>query len=344
MKKIVLLAVALLLALSCFACSKSMPSASVQAVSTSAPTPEPRGMEKAFGKEIVISCCAQEDGLFAEGAKAQAERLGIPVSFAGLNEPEKWRDALIVYDGGEGMPGDIDIPAVIYTDEAEADAETENVYFIKYQKSIETEAALEAMYNYPSHEAPIRILGLFASNESEAYEAYNKMGSDGKLQSKGVFCGSDGYTAEDWLVESLGGITIGVLDTVYAETPELAMQGFAALNKAARNDAVEICAAGITKEQIKAMQSDHFLMGAAVGVDEYGAGMLAVRMAASALAGEKIEKQTELLPICIYSDDVIKLKNEGLVEAGEVLESLDTKAMELYNGEFMQELSEYYKA
>ncbi len=364
MKKTLLCIMALLLALGSAACTQSAlaPEPSAQAAPVPEKTPEPEGQQKLFGKEVRIACFAPEDGLFAKGVQAQAAQTGIALDVVASLEEAVSADALIVCGAAPASLSDASQPIILYTEENEA--ARGNVYLLRYAKETETNAALDAMFGYPSHEAPVRILGLFTSQQSEAYKAYMQMEAEGKLQSKGVFfeneivaaqdaalaIGSDGQTAQGeteaaaWLVNALAGITIGVLDTVYAETPALAMQGFAALKGAARNDAVEICAAGLSEAQITAMQEEHFLMGTAVGANEYGAGMLALRMAISVLAGEAVEQVTETAPCALYSDDVFALKKEGITSADELLTSLDASLAALCDTASVHELAEYYGA
>ena len=341
MKRVFTGILALLCMLSCFGCVQSVAVNETQKPTEPIETPEPKvGMQKVFGKDIVVGCVAPKGSLFAQGAAAQSERIGIPLEQLSSIEEGALCDALLVYDENNSYTKSA-VPSVVYRANAESAEPQDEIYFILYDKKEETKAALSAMYDYPSHEAPIRILGLFAQEASEGAQLYTQMETEGKLQSKGCYYESDGYAAETWLQESLSAITVGVLDTVYAETPKLALQGFSALQKAARNDAVEICAAGLSKEQLEAMQEDHFLMGSAVGANEYDAGKLALRMALCALSGENVEKTTLLKPFCLYSDDVFALKRENVTEMAEVLDRLDTTNEELYNMPFMKELAEY---
>lgn len=321
-------------------------------VPTVAPTPEPVGMEKVFGKEIRVACVAA-DFLFAQGVQAEAERYGIPLALLEESEDTAGFDAQIVFDTGAPMEAPA-LPTVLYT-EGPGEA-AEGLYILAYNKAAETEAALEAMFSYTSHEAPVRILGLFEHEAAAAHAAYAQMQSDGKLQSKGCYfkeppAGSDGAPVDEsfpdahsWLLDTLGGITVGVLDTVYAENPALALEGFAALREAARNDAVEICTAGLDVALIAAMQDEHFLMGTAVGANGYAAGRLALRMALCALAGETVEAQTELAPVRIASEDVFALQKEGVTGLAEVLTALDDSTEDMYRPGFLAELALHAEA
>lgn len=157
--------------------------------------------------------------------------------------------------------------------------------------------AWDALFSYPSHEAPIRVLVLLDTPGSPGDHIFQEMVQDGKLQPKGVYYAtlppttpapsespSEGETptpAESpeqtpalpldpgaWTAQALDGVTVGLLDSIYAETPQLAMEAYRALRAAGRNDAVEVICAGITQEILDAMAEDHFSMGAAAGLYE----------------------------------------------------------------------------
>lgn len=157
--------------------------------------------------------------------------------------------------------------------------------------------AWEALFSYPSHEAPIRVLALLDAPGSPGDCIFQEMVQDGKLQPKGVYYANlppetpapsespaEGETPAPeetpegtpalpldpgtWTAQALEGVTVGLLDSIYGETPQLAMEAYRALRAANRNDAVEVICAGITQEVLDAMAEDHFSMGAAAGLYE----------------------------------------------------------------------------
>ena len=150
--------------------------------------------------------------------------------------------------------------------------------------------AWEALFSYPSHEAPIRVLALLDAPGSPGDVIFQEMVQAGKLQPKGVYYdnlppapsespseGEIPMPAETptlpldpgtWTAQALDGVTVGLLDSIYGETPQLAMDAYRALRAANRNDAVEVICAGITQEILDAMAEDHFSMGAAAGLYE----------------------------------------------------------------------------
>ena len=157
--------------------------------------------------------------------------------------------------------------------------------------------AWDALFTYPAHEAPIRVLALLDAPGSPGDCIFQEMVQDGKLQPKGVYYANlppetpapsgsppEGETPAPeetpagtpalpldpgtWTAQALDGVPVGLLDSIYAETHQLAMDAYRALRAANRNDAVEVICAGITQEVLDAMAEDHFSMGAAAGLYE----------------------------------------------------------------------------
>lgn len=140
--------------------------------------------------------------------------------------------------------------------------------------------AWEALFTYPAHEAPIRVLALFNAPGGTGEDVYSQMCRAGKLMPKGVYyaqepapaTGSNAAAAprdpKEWAAQALAEVPVGLLDSIYAETPALALAAYEALREAGRNDSVEVICAGITPAVLAAMEEDHFSMGAAAGVYE----------------------------------------------------------------------------
>lgn len=141
--------------------------------------------------------------------------------------------------------------------------------------------AWDALFTYPAHEAPIRVLALLDAQGGAGDVIYREMLAAGKLMPKGVYyaqepapaTGSDAASPaprdpKEWAAQALAAVPVGLLDSIYAETPALALAAYGALREAGRNDSVEVICAGITPEVLAAMEEDHFSMGAAAGVYE----------------------------------------------------------------------------
>jgi len=311
--------------------NKDMPAMSVTdepAAPTPAPTPEPVGMQKVFGKDVSIGLWG-EDAAFLAGAKWQAEALGLPFAEAA--------DADIIvaaYPDDDAFSG---APVVCLTDDsgiAEQAAAS-----ILYDPAFEAEAALELILEFPSHEAPVRLLGLFTAESSVGAAAYAQMQAEGKLYSRGMYYEGQEQPLDSWLDETLASIPAGLLDTIYTETPELARAAFEALVRAERNDVVEVITAGMTADIADAMLTDSYLMGAGVGCNGYAAGALSVRMAASLLAGETVEDVT--LSHSAFLAEEWEVSLLGGADPVFTAVQLDAGVFEQYQGEAVTYLTEY---
>lgn len=128
------------------------------------------------------------------------------------------------------------------------------------------EIAWETLFAYPAHEAPVRVLALFKEADSPGDALYQRMLTEGKLMAKGAYYANADGSPKNWTQKALKGVSIGLLDSIYAETPELALAAYEALREAGRNDSVEVICAGITEDVMAAMKKDRFSMGAAAGV------------------------------------------------------------------------------
>ena len=142
------------------------------------------------------------------------------------------------------------------------------------------ELAWEALFTYPSHEAPVRVISLLTEPGSPGDVRRAAMIREGKLMDKGVYYSKSPISSTssetvqappdpaEWTAQALDSVPVGLLDSIYAETPALALAAYDALREAGRNDAVEVICAGITVDVLAAMLEDHFSMGAAAGVYE----------------------------------------------------------------------------
>lgn len=128
--------------------------------------------------------------------------------------------------------------------------------------------AWDALFSYSTHEAPVRVLALFAKAGSPGDTLYRRMLAQGKLMKKGVYYADGDGEAKAWAAGALAAVPVGLLDSIYAETPALALAAYEALREAGRNDSVEVICAGITEGVLAAMREDYFSMGAAAGVYE----------------------------------------------------------------------------
>lgn len=211
-------------------------------------------------------------------------------------------------------------PQIVFTDVPPEDEDGKLYAVVDDSAAVKT--AWDALYTYPTHCTPIRLIALFNAAEGEAYQTYTEMLQQGKLWEKGVYFVSDaGNPAQDWAKEALDGITVGLLDTVFAETAELAKAVYAALKEADRNDSVEIICPELDQELVELMIEDHWLMGAAVGGAKSNAAASAIELVDELLQSGEAESVV-IEPKVIYSDDVITLYKSGVTDVKEIMAEL----------------------
>lgn len=336
MKRLFAASMALLMILACCACD--------MAAQGEATPEEPviEGLEKVFGGQVSIALLSDSEA-FSYGAKLQAEALGVTLNEIDDIALASDSDILIAYMPDEAEVSALTQGAIVYGGDAEY--ALGSGYTITYSADEAVSLALDALYTYPSHEAPVRVVCMFGAEDSFAANACESMRAEGKLHVKGnIALGTDTDMegAEKALASTLKDIIPGLLDTVFTEDAETALTAYDVLKSAQRGDAVEVITAGLNGDIIAAMAEEHFLMGAAVGADEYSAGALAVRMAAAKLAGDAVES-VELTPITVYSSDIYAaLKEATETDLSALLLSMDEQTNGLYVTEDMEYLTEYY--
>lgn len=183
-------------------------------------------------------------------------------------------------------------------------------------------AAWNALYTYPAHSSPVRVLTLTESGATPSREIFESMLFEGMLQDKGSYIGSrTDISPEKWVKERLEDIPVGLLDTIYAETEELAVAAYNALRAAQRNDSVEIICPVLTDRLIALMVEDHWSMGVCVGVSMKD-GAKAMLEVAEELAETGEAKSVALEPRVVYSDDVKALVDSGVTDITELMNAL----------------------
>lgn len=198
----------------------------------------------------------------------------------------------------------------------------DNVSAVAIDNDAAVRAAWDALYNYPTHCAPIRTLVLTEGGAGLSREMFDTMVAEGKLQDKGSYIGSQSeQAAEEWVAEMLADIPVGLLDTIYAETEELAIAAYNALRAAERNDSVEVICPVMTDALIGLMVEDHWSMGVCVGVS-MKAGAKAMLDLAEDLMESGETKQVTMEPVVVYSDDVKSLVDSGITDISELTDAL----------------------
>lgn len=274
----------LLMLLAC-ACTPRAPAATPSPAAPPPPTPSPSPVPV-----IAVAVPAFEEGFyagFALGADASgaeirtvsadaADALAFPgrgVLVAALSEAEpdyepyfslmtRGIPVLLIAPGGQRVP--------------------DGIPYIGYLAEGAARLALDAALAYPPHDTPVRMLGLFSDKSSDAYAAFQAAAKDGRVFRKDAFTG-DSVEADAWMQKKLAAYYPGMLDCIYAETPELALAAHAALHHAGRDD-VELFTAAVSDALLSAMRDDALLLPMAAGWNPVRAGRLARELAGTLLS------------------------------------------------------------
>lgn len=271
------------------------------------PTPVPVKM-------TVIS--ASDD--FSDMVEAQAG-IEVQISAADNVEDAGWDVALLYMPEASELNG-IEGSGVVLTDDPARIPE--DVATVAIDNDAAVQAAWDALYTYPAHSTPIRILTLTEGGASLSREIFDIMLSEGKLQDKGNYIQSwSEQLPEEWVAERLAAIPVGLLDTIYAETEELAVAAYNALRAAERNDSVEVICPVLSESLIELMVEDHWSMGVCVGVS-MKEGAEAMLELAEELVETGAANTVTLEPKVVYSDDVKALVDSGVTDIAEIMDSL----------------------
>jgi len=245
-------------------------------------------------KNLVIGYHGDINDEFFCGVKAEAVLKGVEIRY--VEDTENMDCSLLILDHPDFIPENG--KCLVYTEKSSQLSEAAGGIF--YKKNEEVQFALDTLALFDGHEAPVRAIGLFTDVNSRGAVLYRQMEKKGKLQNKGIYFGSV-EEAYDWTLSSLDAITIGVLDSIYCETPDLAYEAYQALKDSDRNDAVEIICQGISVSLMDDMLEDPWLIGAMNGANTYAAGQLMLRMAVSYLQTGK-GVWVEQSPVAIFSE------------------------------------------
>lgn len=271
------------------------------------PTPIPMKM-------TVIS--ASDD--FSDMVEAQAGS-EVQISAADNAEDADW-DVTLLYMPETGKLNEIEGSGVVLTDDPALIPE--DVSTVAIDNDAAVQAAWDALYTYPAHSTPIRILTLTESGAGLSREIFDIMLAEGKLQDKGNYIHSQSeQSPEEWVAERLADVPVGLLDTIYADTQELAIAAYNALRAAERNDSVEVICPVLSEALIELMVEDHWSMGVCVGVS-MKEGVEAMLELAEELVETGEAKTVSLEPKVVYSDDVKALVDSGVTDIAEIMNAI----------------------
>ena len=271
------------------------------------PTPQPVRM-------TVISAADE----FSDAVEQNAD-VDIQITGTDNAEDADWDVALVYMPESEDIAG-LTSADVVLTDEP--DLLPEDVSAVTVDGSAAVQAAWDALYAYPTHSTPVRMFMLCEDAEGYAKECFDAMVLEGRLQDKGCYvqAGAE-QTAEEWVAERLDDITVGLLDTIYAETEELAIAAYNALRAAERNDSVEVICPVLSEKLIELMMEDHWSMGVCVGISVQEGAKAMLELADNVMNDGAVNR-VELKPRVICSDDVKALMDAGTQTAAEILAEL----------------------
>ena len=114
---------------------------------------------------------------------------------------------------------------------------------------------METIIQYPPHDTPVRLLGVFSSEEGEAKQVWDSYIDAGKVISKGTFTGSVDGGFDRWISEVFGDFYPGMVDAAYVDNADLALS-FAKAMVAADRDDFEIFTIG-SNTDLSAISKTH---------------------------------------------------------------------------------------
>ncbi len=114
--------------------------------------------------------------------------------------------------------------------------EFEGASYFSYSPENAAEFTLNVALNYPPHDTPVRLIGLFTEKESAGHDAFREAAKEGKVLGKGSFYGHKPQSAKAFMEEQLSDYVEGTVDAVYAETLPLALAALLALTERDRTD------------------------------------------------------------------------------------------------------------
>ncbi len=288
------------------------PAASPTTPPTPSPSPTPAPYIAVFG--------AEGSATFANGVAKAAEIGEYPVTFE-----TGYLDALLAYapqgncvaivllqNEQDALPKST-VPVFAFASKGQrVDSETPH---LTYADAYAAQTALTFALAYPPHETPVRLIGLFTSEESSAYTIYQSYAAEGKVFSKAVFFTvtpapeetpdpqeeTPVPTPEPALTERLFALFSrfypGMIDGVFAETGELAVAASETLASLGRDD-IEVFSAA-TDSEAQSLLSP--LLVYANGADYAEAGGLSYSAACAMLRGESVSTVVILPQAFAYS-------------------------------------------
>lgn len=317
---------------------------------TAAHTPRPEGLKAVLGKgKITVAAVSNADmedsKLFFKGAQAEAEGMGVTLvtNAAGEDFKNSFAEAADSSDAAiaclinavsdyTDISGELraDLPVCVL--EMSEGNVPEGVSHIYYSPGNEASMALDAALSFTPHDTPVRLILMFESKESESYKLYRKLYGEGKIFPKEVYIASEqNKKAVSWLTGKLENYVEGMIDAIYAEDEELAIEALGTLEALGRGD-MEVFCPGVTAETVERMIKNPDVFAQSAGANTYLAGALCLRAVLKELKGDGAVS-LEMQP-CLINASGLKDGIRGLLYMG----GQDG----LLSEDWMEELKSYY--
>jgi len=233
---------------------------------------------------------AEASDSFQKGVSKAAESGVYPVEFysggantlsAGL--PSGAAAAIVYLEGAADGLEQTDFPVFAYA--ANGQRILSDIPHLTYFALNAAADTLTLAVEYPPHETPVRMIGLFTSKTSGAYAVWTHATENGRVFPKAEYIENrSDETANEWLQAQLENFYPGMIDAVFAETGGLAVSAADVLTALGRTD-MEVFAAS-ADGNAELMLSPALI--AVVGASEWQAGMLCYENVSALLAGETV--------------------------------------------------------
>lgn len=175
------------------------------------------------------------------------------------------------------------------------------VHYVEYDASSETTLALNEALTYPPHDTPVRLFGIFESEDTEAAKLFEQAMEDGKIFPRGTYYYDDAETGfEEWMQARLDERVIGTMDGIYAENVDMAVAAADMLAKNSRYDMEIFTVADHSGESVFQKYSDFAVIS--VGFDSAEAGRVMAETLVKLQNGETPE-EIQLQPKTAYSQE-----------------------------------------
>lgn len=269
------------------------------------PTPEP---------PYVISIVSDGDpAIFADGVKSiadNADNTELIVTGGGIAEGVKKSEnasaiiAVIYEENADVKPLEdaLSNGSSVYVFDMGENSFSNGIMRFGYDTAPAQQLITEALLAMPSHDTPVRVLGMFTSASTDAASSFSKGSEDGIFFDKGAYFEDENdQTPEEWFDDMLKSYYPGMLDAVYAENERMAEAAIKALNVADRTDMEVISLYGSIP--FDAMENNPYICFAEVCPHMYNIGARIAEAALNARNGSEVSAEI-FAPEILYASEI----------------------------------------